>query len=634
MNADRRETVRVPILYCALAAFIMAYGWGYRGTVGHEAGAMVPGALLGLALCLASGRLDWHRRAAVGGLFAAVGWAWGGSFSYMEQTMYILSDSFPDVLYGYTMIFFLGAMWAGIGGGVFGLALTESRSELERLARPFTAICAVYFAVYVYLFFEVEHAEFIETITVRTFHDGDWVSATIALGVSAVYWVLVPKDRPATSLFLFGALAWWIGYGGLTYFGNLRLAPNHRSESWSGVLGILIVVVAYLSKRNNRAALMLCLYGIVGGGLAYSLAVFIRHPIAAKIGPFSTGNWPSWRTAEDFYGFFMGIAIAIGALRLLRGGLAPAKEDTPCAPLDVYAAFVVLIALPWINFRRHAEPWLEQWNKSDVIPFLGVPMWAWYVFGGAIATMPLAYVLIRYLRGDRQLVPQSAFGKGLFIAVVLLWATIVGHSFDDIPSVESIHGHLMLWVPAAIATALLLSFTPLSEAQLTPDAADVAASDPKWRIGPGYWAVWGIAPVCLISFTALGLSMQHENLGRKRFGPDAYWHQSARLVGTWNAVARAESLTDPGKADETLPIKSLRMYDNRDVVATFSSGETSDAHRWSQMNHLYWLDWYEKIEQHDERAKTALQFQGDRLYVSWPPHNSLLGYVVFERADD
>ncbi len=64
--------------YCALAAIAMAYGWAYRGTVGHEAGAMIPGALLGLVLCLGSGRLDWHRRAAVVGLFAAVGWAWGG----------------------------------------------------------------------------------------------------------------------------------------------------------------------------------------------------------------------------------------------------------------------------------------------------------------------------------------------------------------------------------------------------------------------------------------------------------------------------------------------------------------------------------------------------------------------------
>ena len=64
---------------CFLCAIIMAFGWGYRGVVGHEGGAMLPGAMLGMAICLASGRQDWYRRAAVAGLFAAVGWAWGGS---------------------------------------------------------------------------------------------------------------------------------------------------------------------------------------------------------------------------------------------------------------------------------------------------------------------------------------------------------------------------------------------------------------------------------------------------------------------------------------------------------------------------------------------------------------------------
>ena len=189
---------------CALAAFTMAYGWGYRGTVGHEGGATVPGALLGLVLCLGAGRLDWYRRAAVAGLFAAIGWAWGGSLSYMEQTLYALSGSFPDVAYGYTMLFFLGGLWAGIGGGVLGLALTEARSELERLIRPFTWIAAAMLVEYLYFFFAPGHAEAFETLTVRQFHDGAWLGAATTLVVSGLYWWLRPKDRPATWLFFWG----------------------------------------------------------------------------------------------------------------------------------------------------------------------------------------------------------------------------------------------------------------------------------------------------------------------------------------------------------------------------------------------------------------------------------------------
>ena len=207
-NHDRNTLVET-LCFCALAAFIMSHGWGYRGTVGHEAGAMVPGALLGLAVGLASRRPDWHRRAAVIGLFAAVGWAWGGSLSYMEHTFYVTSDSLIDVLYGYSILWFLGALWAGCGGAILGLALTEPRSELDRLARVFAVVCAVFLAVHLILISNRGLGEWNETLTVRYFHDGDWLAATVTLLVSGVYWFVRKNDRPAAALFIFAALSWW-----------------------------------------------------------------------------------------------------------------------------------------------------------------------------------------------------------------------------------------------------------------------------------------------------------------------------------------------------------------------------------------------------------------------------------------
>ena len=72
--------------YTVLAAAIMAYGWRYRGSVGHEAGAMVPGALLGLVVALASGRSDWQRRTVAAGLFA-VGISWWESWQPSRLSM-------------------------------------------------------------------------------------------------------------------------------------------------------------------------------------------------------------------------------------------------------------------------------------------------------------------------------------------------------------------------------------------------------------------------------------------------------------------------------------------------------------------------------------------------------------------
>ncbi len=92
----------------------MSLGWGIRGDYGHEAGAMIPGAMLGLSICLASGREDWWRRAALMGACGAIGWAFGGQMSYARITGYTAGSSLLDVFYGYGCLFVIG------GSGVAG----------------------------------------------------------------------------------------------------------------------------------------------------------------------------------------------------------------------------------------------------------------------------------------------------------------------------------------------------------------------------------------------------------------------------------------------------------------------------------------------------------------------------------
>ncbi|MEO2049308.1 MAG: hypothetical protein ABGX16_22350 [Pirellulales bacterium] len=161
---------------------------------------MLPGALLGLVLCLGSGRLDWHRRAAVVGLFAAFDWAWGGSISYVEQTFYVLSDSFPDVLYGYTVLFFISAWWAGCGGALLDLGLTEPRSELESLTRPFTVVCAVFVITVALSWMNFRrHAERVLKNELRTDENamlGFWATSSSPTTISrrAIVYLLAPAQ--------------------------------------------------------------------------------------------------------------------------------------------------------------------------------------------------------------------------------------------------------------------------------------------------------------------------------------------------------------------------------------------------------------------------------------------------------
>jgi hypothetical protein len=618
---------------CLLAAFAMAYGWAYRGTVGSEPGATVPGALLGLTLCLGSGRPDWHHRAAVAGLFGAIGWAWGGSLSYMEQTFYVLSGSFPDVLYGYAMLFFLGALWAGIGGAVLGLALTEPVSVLEGLIRPFTAVCAAFLTAYLLFFFTPSLAEAYETLSVRQFHRTVWLAAAITLVVSGLYWLLRRQDRPGAALLFCGAGAWWIGYLVFTKFGGLRLAPLHRGEGWGGLVGILIVLLVYLERRRNRAALLLSLYGILGGGLAFALAVFLRHPLAIHWGPFH-GNWPHWRFAEANFGFFMGLAMARGALRLIRRGLATPGEDRAPAPLDVYAVFVMLVALNWMNFRRHAAPLLARSAASAAPPFLGVATWIWFFLAGALATVPVLYILRRYLRGDKLLAPPSAFGKGAILTLLILWVTLVGYTFQDPPNASNIASQALLWIPAVTATLLLLTVS--GQGLSSPGDLDTPPSAAGWKTGLRYRMLCGFTPVFLLCITGLSIAMQNgpvEGMGRKRFGPDAYWRQTANLVGTWQAIGMKKALRDTDVRTTDLPLTRLTFSEDRDVTATLPSGATDDTHQWFLKNQYIWLHWRGKSKQRSERLEIPLEFQGRQFSLAWPPAKPE-GYLVFERVPE
>jgi hypothetical protein len=82
-------TTTRPLWYwCALGAVAMSLGWGLRGSIGGGSlGAMIPGAMIGLVLCLMLDRRSdaglVAAFAAVGGLFAVL-LAWRGDPAIAE----------------------------------------------------------------------------------------------------------------------------------------------------------------------------------------------------------------------------------------------------------------------------------------------------------------------------------------------------------------------------------------------------------------------------------------------------------------------------------------------------------------------------------------------------------------------
>jgi hypothetical protein len=122
-------------------------------------------------------------------------------------------------------------------------------------------------------------------------------------------------------------------------------------------------------------------------------------------------------------------------------------------------------------------------------------------------------------------------------------------------------------------------------------------------------------------------------LGRKRFGPDAYWRQTARLMGTWLAVGFAKALGDAPEALATAPVTQLTFDQYRTVTALMASGEEVKEHQWFLKNQYTWLRWYGKVDKHPDRAEIPLEFRGKYIYIAWSKGLAEAGFLVFERVE-
>ncbi len=193
------NSVRCPILKplsMLVVALSLSIGWGLRGNFGHEAGAMIAGALSAIAVALVSGRRDWHRRVMYFAFFGGLGWGFGGSIAYMYPLAFTESGHTASTYYGYFAIFLEGGLWCGMGAA--GTALAACM-PMSRLTRFFAPLCFVLVALGLRHYIEEPLAVFLappgEDAGDGTWHrhksplywfDADWLQAVMALiGVCA-----------------------------------------------------------------------------------------------------------------------------------------------------------------------------------------------------------------------------------------------------------------------------------------------------------------------------------------------------------------------------------------------------------------------------------------------------------------
>ncbi len=117
------------LLNLIIVGMTLGTTWAIRGQFGHEQGAAWAGAVGAIAIILIAKRDDWYAKLFKATLAAAIGWGLGGMMSYGRVVGYGRGTDFVNVYYGLLMLFVIGGLYGFIGGGLFGLTLTDSKKN-------------------------------------------------------------------------------------------------------------------------------------------------------------------------------------------------------------------------------------------------------------------------------------------------------------------------------------------------------------------------------------------------------------------------------------------------------------------------------------------------------------------------
>lgn len=454
-----------------LGALSLSIGWGIRGQFGHEYGAAMAGSLGCLGIVVLSGREDWHRRAAYFAMLGGIGWAFGGSMSYMKVVAYTHSPDAATVLYGFANLFVIGFLWAAPGGTGCALPAYLNREKLTELFFPISAAVAGWLArdILADLFSVPDSAGL-----------GVTVPAVAVLALAAVRRRLDLGSR----LVLYLSGGWWAGTLLLVNLCGLHMSPP-REDGWAGCLGLTAAILVFCARNQLGGVAFATLFTGLAGGCGFALAAAIKE---AGIRTGLAANWHS--VMEQTQGLFHGLALAVAMGLIARR--APRVSDEPPVRrwTDAYAVMFVLWLFTYLNFRRSPEEWLKEvttlkpWLygiavQSGFEPSRGFLGWfdlAYLALGAA-----LAYLLFVHLRRGLALVPSTWLGKAQLLYLVYLWSQVFINFTHVLPrfTEQRLLTEWFIAVNAAACTVLMAAGT-----------FKVAAVGPEAAPGDGSYAPW------------------------------------------------------------------------------------------------------------------------------------------------
>lgn len=398
------------------------------------------------------------------------------------------------------------------------------------------------------------------------------------------YFVFFGKFRCGASLFVYMAFGWLISFlalpvlGGLffTGIGGIRLTPP-RSDDWAGILGVFIAMSIWTCRNGLRPVAFASTVGGFIGGAGFSgiacLKLLMVAPgnshklrsmteageIDAAAAEALIAKWAAWQGQnwhsflEQSYGFINGLAVVVALGLLVSRTRVHRDENPPARWTEAAAAFIVLIALTYVNIVKNVRVWVEglnprSWQREIVLdngavqkvealweaPFLGhLPGWDWMAMTPT-GWFNLTYLLLagafiwlckRHLSNPISVVPRSALGKGQMLYLMLIWTWVIANWERAMPGMAQsrLLTEWIIFVNAIICTLMILLCAREKEAPRIEEVEDFS---------PLYRRAWmkglvGAAIAVTVFFSAVRLVYGDHYAGhagfQKRFGPEAEW---------------------------------------------------------------------------------------------------------------
>ena len=398
-------TAQVPtpslFLVVLLSAMAGGMGWGIRGQYGHETGAMIAGALVGLVLtfffCPRVSSLFTARAVAL--MTVAIGF--GGSMTY-GQTVGLTHDSplignTEALTWGMVGLFIKGGLWIAFAGAFLGIGLSRVDYKPTEIA---SLLVLMVFLLFLGVFLFNRPFDPSEKILPNVYFSDSW------------YWEPDSELKP-------------------------------RPERWGGLFLALVGVILFVSLiKRDKLAQILTLFGFLAGGFGFSLGQSVQAYHAWNPEVFQSGilakasiaqvisnfNW--WNMMETTFGAVFGAILGLGVW--LNRDLIRTETNDDNVEMSTGNEWLLILGhvtalLAW-NFLSY--PALDQFADHAItmglLPIFGIVAGRYWPFFMTlpIVMLPIAGKTIRQLvYGTQQIEVQM--GWILYGVVPIVLAVII-----------------------------------------------------------------------------------------------------------------------------------------------------------------------------------------------------------------